>query len=272
VTAVTHLPMIGIGQVRHARVRPVCNSFAYPTYFLMLPMRSLRHRSADSLARNRFGLISFFDRDHGDGRGDSLAWLEDVLAREGVTDARGEVWLHCYPRVLGLTFKPVSFWYCHREDGSLSAVLVEVNNTFGERHCYLLTGSQVAFGHELTASKVFHVSPFCAVSGSYRFRFMCAGLEGRASPGPAAAGSAPLPVARTVARIDHHDADGLLIRTSVSGDLQPLTAARIRAAFFGMPLMTLGVIVRIHLQAIRLFLKRVPFFHKPAAPQSFVTR
>jgi DUF1365 family protein len=58
----------------------------------------------------------------------------------GIADARGEVWLHCMPRVLGYAFKPVSFWYCHREDGTLAAIVVEVNNTFGERHCYCCTG------------------------------------------------------------------------------------------------------------------------------------
>ena len=249
----TSAPLLGIGEVRHTRLRPVLNRFVYPTYFLMLPMRSLRAAASAALRRNRFGLISFFDRDHGDGREDSLAWLESLLAREGVEGATGEVWLHCYPRVLGHTFKPVSFWYCHRADDSLAAVVVEVNNTFGERHCYLLAGADLAFGHEVQAAKVFHVSPFCDVSGGYRFRFMRT-------------------AARTVARIDHHDAQGALIRTSVSGRLQPLTAGRARAAFFGMPLMTLGVIARIHWQALRLWSQRVPFFHKPAPPASFTTR
>ena len=258
---------IGTGQVRHTRLRPAQNSFAYPTYFLMLPMRSLRSVPNPSLRRNRFGLISFYDRDHGDGRADSLAWLEDLLAREGVADVAGEVWLHCYPRVLGFTFKPVSFWYCHRVDGSLAAVVVEVNNTFGERHCYLLAGPHVAFGRELHASKVFHVSPFCDVAGSYRFRFMCTGLHGASRAAPARTEPA-----RTVARIDHIDKEGVLIQTSVSGQLAPLSPARIRAAFFGMPLMTLGVIARIHWQAVKLFAKRVPFFRKPDAPQSFLSR
>ena len=131
-------PLIGFGQVRHTRLRPALNRFAYPTYFLMLPMRALRAAPHAALARNRFALISFADRDHGDARGDSLAWLDEVLQREGIDDATGEVWLHCYPRVLGHTFKPVSFWYCHRADGGLAAIVVEVNNTFGERHCYLL--------------------------------------------------------------------------------------------------------------------------------------
>jgi uncharacterized protein len=245
--------LLGIGQVRHQRLRPVRHGFDYPTYFLMLPLRALRETPCTELRRNRFGLLAFHDRDHGDGGPDALVWLEDLLAREGVTDADGEVWLHTYPRVLGFVFKPVSFWYCHRADGSLAAIVVEVNNTFGERHCYLLAGPEVAFGRELTARKVFHVSPFCDVAGGYRFRFM-------RTP------------QRTVARIDHDDAEGPLLQTSVSGTLEPLTPARVRAAFFGMPLMTLGVIARIHWHALQLWLKRVPFFRKPAAPPAFTTR
>lgn len=260
------VPLIGTGVVRHARMRPVAHAFAYPTYFLMLPMRTLRTRPSKQLVRNRFGLVSFHDCDHGDGRADALAWLEEVLTAQGIADADGEVWLHCYPRVLGHTFKPVSFWYCHRRDNSLAAIVVEVNNTFGERHCYLLQGRQLAFGRELAADKVFHVSPFCSIEGRYRFRFLHTGLLH-----PAAQGTR-MTFPRTVARIEHDDAQGLLIRTSVSGTLSALTRARARAAFFSMPLMTLSVIARIHWQAWRLWRQRVPFFRKPAPPTQFVTR
>jgi DUF1365 family protein len=182
-----------------------------------------------------------------------LAWLDGLLAQEGVGDAAGEVWLHTYPRVLGYVFKPVSFWYCHRHDGSLAAIVVEVNNTFGERHCYVLAGPDLAYGRELQARKVFHVSPFCRVEGGYRFRFMRT-------------------AGRTVARVDHDDASGALLQTSVSGHLQALTSASLRAAFFGMPLMTLGVLLRIHWHALQLWVKRVPFVTKPAPPQAFVSR
>ncbi len=252
-TLASSTAQLAIGSVRHLRLRPTQHSFDYPTYFLLLPLRSLRDLPAPGLARNRFGLLAFHDVDHGDGRGDCLAWLDEQLLREGVLDADGEVWLQTYPRVLGYAFKPVSFWYCHRADGSLAAILTEVNNTFGERHCYLLAGPALAWGCEQTAQKVFHVSPFCHIVGEYRFRF--ARSEDR-----------------IVARIEHHDSDGPLLLTSVSGTFAAATPERQRAAFFGQPLMTLGVILRIHWQALQLWLKRVPFVRKPAAPNQFVTR
>lgn len=250
--------MIGFGRVWHQRLRPARHAFQYPSYFLMLPMRALRAEPAPDLKRNRRGLLSFFDRDHGAGGDDSLAWLDGLLQGAGVMDAQGEVWLHTFPRVLGYVFNPVSFWYAHRLDGSLAAVLVEVNNTFGERHCYLLQGPELRWSGEMQASKVFHVSPFCSVEGSYRFRFHLSG------------GSPEAP-ARTLARVDHDDDTGPLLQTSVGGQLLPLTRATQMRAFFGMPLMTFGVVARIHWQALRLALKRLPFHRQPPAPQRFLT-
>jgi len=252
-------PRIGFGAVWHRRLRPVEHEFRYPTYFLLLPLRSLRRQPWPMLNRNRRGWLSFHDRDHGNGGDDALAWFEALLASEGITDADGEVWLQTFPRVLGYAFKPVSFWHAHRADGSLAAVLAEVNNTFGERHAYLLTGPELAWGEPSRARKVFHVSPFCGVSGEYSFRFE---RQVTTEGWPA----------HTLARVDLHDAQGPLLQTSVAGTLAPMTAATVRRAVFGMPFMTLGVILRIHWQAARLWIKRVPFFSKPPAPQNFVSR
>ncbi|MBK7004995.1 MAG: DUF1365 domain-containing protein [Burkholderiales bacterium] len=273
--------LIGFGQVRHTRLRPRHHAFAYPTYFLMLPMRSLQKAvpQTGEWAINRSGMLSFFDTDHGDGRapelGGALAWLDELLQREGIHDATGEVWLHTYPRVLGYTFKPVSFWYCHRatdaqgdQNGALRAIVVEVNNTFGERHCYVLDAPR--YGVEQRATKVFHVSPFNPVQGHYRFRFM------RTYAGQGTQ-------ARTVACVDYFDdtpaesaaatsAQQALLKTSVSGTLQPLTPAALRHALWRYPAMTLGVVLHIHTQALRLWLKKVPFFRKPEPPPNFVSR
>ena len=252
-------PLIGFGGVRHTRLRPRRLAFAYPTSFLMLPLRAMRGQDG-ALPRNRWAPIAFWDRDHGDGRGPeaggALAWLEDLLTREGITDADGEVWLQCYPRVLGHTFKPVSFWWIQRRDGSLRAVLAEVNNTFGERHCYLLDRPRE--GAELRADKVFHVSPFCDVAGGYRFRFLRAQR----------AGEPP----RVVVRVDHDDAAGPLIQTSWSGTLHPLDATHLRQAWLAHPLLTLGVVWRIHWQALRLWWRGTGVRRKPSPPADFVTR
>ncbi|MET0518621.1 MAG: DUF1365 domain-containing protein [Burkholderiaceae bacterium] len=250
--------LIGRGPVRHRRLRPRAHRFAYDSYFLMLPMRSLRRAPCAALHRNgeggRWHWLSFFDADHGDGGPDALAWLEALLAREGIADADGEIWLHCFPRVLGYAFKPVSFWHCLRGDGSTAATVVEVNNTFGQRHCYLLQGAGLGRGGVCEARKVFHVSPFCRVAGRYRFRF----LHGEQ---------------RSIARIDLDDEAGAaLLQTSISGRLQPLTEASARAAFLAQPGFSLLLIARIHWQALRLALKRTPFFGKPAAPERLVSR
>jgi hypothetical protein len=257
--------MLGIGEVRHARVRPVGNVFAYPTYFLMLPLRTLRERPSPELARNRFAAVSFHDADHGDGGADCLAWLDEMLAREGVGDAGGEVWLQCYPRVLGFAFKPVSFWFCHRVDGTLAAVVAEVNNTFGERHCYLLQGDGLGSGRAIRVAKAFHVSPFCRVAGEYRFRF----LRSDAHPiGP----RRRIGLARTLACIDHHDEQGLLLKTSISGALTPLSTRAVARVFVTTPLLTVAIVARIHWQALKLWRRRVPVVRKPAPPLSSPTR
>jgi DUF1365 family protein len=286
--------LIGWGQVRHTRHRPAHHAFAYPTAFLMLPMRSLaiegireqglaptrelshelvlstdrdilwerapaRESEPTALAINRRAWFAFHDADHGDGRpaetGGALAWLDALLNKEGIHDATGEVWLQAFPRVLGHAFKPVSFWYAHRPDGSLAAIVAEVNNTFGERHCYLLPEPQ--YGQTMLAHKVFHVSPFCDVQGEYRFRFMRTQHNGQD---------------RIVARVDHGDADGPLIDTSWSGVLEPATAAALRRVMWRFPLLTFGVVARIHWHALLLWLKKVPFWRKPEPPRDFVTR
>ena len=258
--------LIGFGQVRHKRYRPKENLFTYPTYFLMLQMRSASaHQSADKsinpfIKFNKSGVFSFFDSDHGDGRkleqGGALGWIEDLLTQEGVTDADGEIWLHTFPRVFGYTFKPVSFWYCHSMSGELKAILVEVNNTFGERHFYLIKNP--IYGKDLMAAKEFHVSPFCEVKGHYRFRFLrTKETESQTS--------------KTVVRIDYEDSQGALIHTSVSGNLEPLNATNKTKALLNYPLLTLMIIFRIHWQALKLWLMKIPFHSKPELPDNLIT-
>ena len=263
---VDNKPEIGFGQIRHARLRLAVHRFTYPAWFLRLPLRSLAREPARLrwLKFNRRGVFSVHDADHGDGR-PLLGWIDGLLRSEGVVDADGEVWLHTFPRLFGFVFNPVSFWFAHRADGTLRATICEVNNTFGERHFYLLArgdGRPLTWGEELSAQKMLHVSPFFAVDGRYRFRFMLS---------DAATGDARHPK-RFIGRIDYDDDKGPLLQTSVSGELMQLTDRMLARALVRYPLFAFGVIARIHWHALRLWLKRVPFFSKPAPPAINVTR
>jgi len=244
------------GEVRHARLRPVHHAFRYRAFFLRVPAHRLDGRPQGSrlFGVNRRALISLHESDHGDGAA-VLPWIRGLLREAGI-DADGEVWLHAFPRVFGYAFKPVSFWFCHDRDGRRRAIVAEVHNTFGERHCYLLAGEggePLPAGAQLSAVKVFHVSPFCDVEGSYRFRFLDNAR-------------------RAIARIDYDDAQGPLLVTSMSGRLVPVSGASCVRALLGYPLFTFGVIIRIHWQALRLWAKRVRWYSKPEPPTVLTTR
>ncbi len=244
------------GQVMHRRLRPAANRFVYPVYFCLLPLSGLSQSASALFSVNRWNLFSFHFADHGARDGSPpLPWIRRLLAQEGIR-ADGEVWLQCFPRVLGFVFNPISLWFCHDRAGDLIAVLAEVNNTFGERHNYLLQapgGRPIASREWLEAGKVFHVSPFCEVTGRYRFRF--SGDEGS-----------------RFAQIDYHDDDGKLLITTIDGHAEPLTAGTAARAFLAFPFLTAGVVARIHWQALKLWLKRVPWFSKPEPPIQETTR
>lgn len=244
-------PSLLIGHVMHRRLRPAVNAFAYPVFFVRLPLARLADADNALFRIDRPGLMSFHQKDHGPRDGSPLLpWIQKLLRQHGLPDD-GEVVLQTFPRVLGYVFNPVSFWYCHDRDGKLVAVLAEVSNTFGGHHDYLLFNpnrSPLRDGQELKAAKQFHVSPFCEVEGSYRFRFQ-------------------VREQRAVAHIDYDDASGPLLLTAISGRTQALTASALLAAFLRMPLLTIGVMARIHWQALKLWIKGVPFVGAHAKPQ-----
>lgn len=246
------------GAIGHRRTRPVENAFRYPVFCLRLPLSRLAELPARGIALDRRGAISFHQRDHGPCDGSPLLpWIRARLAREGV-DADGEVVLHAFPRMLGYAFNPVSFWVAYDRRGAARAVLAQVNNTFGERHEYLVAradGQPIRDGEVLEARKAFHVSPFCEVRGRYAFRFDFGG-------------------ARWLARIDYFDRDDAapLLETWISGRAAPLEPATVRRLLWRYRWFTLGVVVRIHWQAFKLWRRHVPWFAKPAPPGAAMNR
>ena len=247
------------GEITHRRRRPAENAFTYPAFCLRLPLSKLASLPALGIAHNAAGLVSFHDRDHGACDGSAPeSWIRALLAAEGI-DAGGEVVLYAFPRMLGYVFNPVSFWVCHDDVGAVRAVLCEVRNTFGERHNYLVAatdGAALVSGAACTTRKMFHVSPFCDVKGDYRFRFTF-GAE------------------RWLARIDyfdHADATDPLLETWISGAASPIDPPAVRRLWWRYRFFTVGVVARIHWQALKLAWKRVPFFTKPAPPREETTR
>ena len=256
---------INFGVVKHQRLRPAKNAFGYGVFTVTIPMRARRANpdllQHHGLSDNRWGICAFYDKDHGLGEENSLAWIEKILAENQVNNIDGEIWLQTFPRVLGYVFNPVSFWICTKANGKVRAVLAEVNNTFGERHCYLLykdSGEELYSGETLTSKKVFHVSPFCEVRGDYHFRFLF--------PQDSSSGK------NTVCRIELHEDGKPLINTSISGISRPLSQSNVILALMRYPLMSLGVIFRIHWQALKLWVKGVPFHSKPKPPELEVSR
>ena len=248
--------------VVHRRSRPRENAFRYKVAYLCLSLDSLEGAAGRWLKLDRPGLVSFRRADHGGRDGSDLrAWLRGILTKSGLDGVcDGEIVLMTMPRILGYAFNPVSFWFCRDRAGDLRAVLCEVNNTFGETHCYLVhhADHRVLQADEwLDGRKVFHVSPFLPVDGNYRFRFrLDRPLQGR------------------IVHVDvnYHDADGLMLATAVGGRLEPLMDRTVLRRFLGNPTMTLGVVARIHWQALKLWRKRARFYRKPAPPSEFVTR
>ncbi|MGB9981179.1 DUF1365 domain-containing protein [Herbaspirillum sp. AP21] len=251
------------GQVMHQRLRPVRHRFVYPVFCVRLDLARTVEVNNAWFGVDRRRLMCVRTRDYGPRDGSDLgAWVRGHLQQAGLPQ-EGAIWLQTFPRLFGFVFNPVSFFFCHDRDGALRAVLAEVNSTFGETQHYLLSapGQGVIDEHtRLLCNKLMHVSPFCEVRGFYRFRFRDHAGRRAEQDDTAFVG------------IDYYDlgqpaevGTGLqpLMRTSIGGHLQPLTTTTAFAALCAQPLLTLGVVARIHWQALLLWRKRVPWFSKP---------
>jgi uncharacterized protein len=243
------------GVVSHQRLLPKEHGFSYPAFFICFPLQEKQNLGSRLFSINRFNIFSFHDADHGDGK-DAEAWIRQLLVKENVNSVDGDIHLLCLPRMLGFAFNPVSFWFCHDRTGLIRAILCEVRNTFGERHCYLLQakdGQAINQDTALNSRKIFHVSPFFPVAGEYHFRFEYQGN-------------------RCCTRINYEENDQLMLRTALAGKAQTLSDRHLLQLFFSLGWSTLLVVIRIHWQALQLWLKGIPFHRKPAPPAQEISR
>ena len=250
------------GRVMHARMRPFVHRFVYRVFCLRLRidrLHELGHVNSWLFGIEKFRPVSFRTVDHGARDGGSLQqWLSDLLRKSQIDIQVGATWLQCFPRVFGYVFNPVSFWFVHDTNGVLRVLVAEVNNTFGQRHQYVLTApdlAQIADTTELSCVKEFHVSPFCAVSGGYRFQSTRVGDMRRLS-------------------INYHDPLSVaqpLLRTAIVTKSDQFSTGALFRSLLSMPMMTFGVMIRIHVQAFKLWRQGARYHPVPPLPQSEVT-
>ena len=241
------------GRVMHRRRHPVENRFVYPVFCLLINTDEMDRLDSWLFGVNRRRPLAFHFEDYGNG-GDPRVWVKEQLQEFGIEDCAGPIWVQTFPRVFGFVFNPVNFWYCERQDGSIGAILAEVNNTFGEKHVYILTPDPgTGRFQDIRADKQLYVSPFYPVSGGYRFHF-----------------NTDLDAPRV--RIDYFNEGRLQLNTAIWGKSRQLTSRSLFAALVRQPLLTLGVVARIHWQALRLWLKGVSFHPNPSSSAEEVTR
>jgi DUF1365 family protein len=240
-----------VGRTVHHRLAPRPHRFSYGLFHLLLDIDRVDEAFAGLklLRRGRFGVFSFDPRDHGARDGSALRpWVKAQLAEAGITASARHVRLMTFPRVLGFVFNPLSIVFVHAEDDQLEAVIYEVNNTFGQTHAYV-TPADGAPETRQAADKVFYVSPFFRIEGGYRFRIAA-------------------PAERFNLRIVKQTEGRTDFFASLTAHRRPLTDGHLLRLSFTMPLMTLGVVMAIHWEALRLWIKGAPFGARPAGPKA----
>lgn len=241
-----------LGEVMHARLKPVGHRFTYRVMSLLIDLDRLGEadRLSPLFGVNRAALYSFRERDHGDREGTPLRdFAQRRAAEHGIDLGGGRVLLLCYPRLFGYTFNPLSVYFCYRADGALALLIYEVRNTFGDIHCYVLpvqAGELSAAGIRQQQSKLFYVSPFMAMAMRYHFHV---------SP----------PAAQVKLRILETDADGPVLSATFSGRRHALNSAALLRTVVALPLVTFKIVAAIHWEALRLWLKGMRIVPRRAA-------
>lgn len=247
------------GHVYHARSETAVNSFRYPIFNIYFSIDEI-DKLNQLFKKKFFWLLSFKATDYLDKKSADLKnEIENFTASKFQyfrNQDYDKIFLQTIPKMFGYVFNPVSFWYFFKGE-NLAAVMCEVNNTFGEKHFYWLTEKSLNLNNLnnqwLTAEKEFHVSPFFPINGQYRFRF-------------------DVSAENIAAHINFVTADQTKrLITWIRGDLKGLNDVSPLKLIFQYGWMTPLVVIRIHMQAVKLYFKKVKFFTKPELPENVVT-
>jgi len=247
---------IYVGSIAHARLRPERHGLRYRALYLLLDLDELPAlaRRLRLFSLDRFNIFSFRNRDHLAGSDVPLReQIEQHLRAADLEVQGGRIALLCMPSVLGSVFNPLSIYFCHRRDGLLQALLYEVNNTFGERHSYLIPVRDVdVLAIRQTCAKEFYVSPFMEMALTYHFRV---------TP----------PAERLSVQVSAHDGEGPVLAASLMAERVPLTDGQLLRAFLRHPLLALQVLAGIHWEALKLWRKGISLKPRPAPPAHAVS-
>jgi DUF1365 family protein len=230
-------------RINHTRISPKKHAFSYRVFMLATDLDAFPKTTF--LSQNRFNLFSIDDRDHirtdptKSIRENLISWLSEN-GTDIPPDAR--ITLLTFPRVLGYSFNPVSFYYIHGKSGEPVTSVAEVTNTFREMKLYAIPPDGSGKMDRLVA-KNFYVSPFSDPNDSFRFRL-------------------GIPEKFWTVHIDNLTDGSPTLLSAIRGERQPLTAPRLAWYAIKYPLLTLRIIFGIHLHALFLFLKRIPHFPK----------
>ena len=243
------------GYTWHGRKGAVDNAFRYGIDYVMLDAEAEQPK-IKLFARNRAAFASLHDSDHGGspGQGRGATWVREVLEDAGLP-APQRIELLAQPRILGHVFNPVAFWICRDAGGDVTLVIAEVTNTYGDRHSYLCHRDDlgpITPRDALRATKVFHVSPFQRIEGTYVFQF-------------------DIRPDRIGIRIDLTGGNGGVIATLV-GPRKPMTTRGLIAAALRRPFGSRRVLALIHWQAIKLWWKGAQFRPRPEPPVDEISR
>jgi DUF1365 family protein len=245
------------GEVVHQRFSPRSHRLRYPVFQGLFDLDELPSlaRRLRFFSHNRPNLFSFHDTDHGDSADGPLrAYVERLLTQAGLSVEGGKIALLCMPRILGFVFNPLSIFYCYARNGDLTAVLYEVNNTFGQRHSYLIPVEAPIHGIlRQTCNKEFYVSPFMTIDMTYDFELTAPGVT-------------------LATRIYGNDAGGApMIFATFTGARREFSDMTLLTALATYPLLTVGVVAAIHWEALKLLAKGLRLRRRPSPPPTAVT-